>query len=206
MCGVVGFSGSPTAESKYLFMRLCRESTIRGEHAFGFAYINDGEMVVKKSRNLDELLAELPERLPSKIIFHNRYSTSGDADNMENNQPIVIDGSALVFNGTIDMGTKEEMSARSGYDLLTDNDGEIILRDVINGFTFDRLLDSKKTFAGIYLGSSGEMFAFRNELRPLHALWSPDGEFISSTKDIALRAGFGIEAIKELEPYTRHLL
>lgn len=206
MCGVVGFSGSPTAESRALFVRLCRESAIRGEHAFGFAYVKGGEIVVRKSRSLNALLEVLPDPLPGKIIFHNRYSTSGDADNMANNQPIVIDGHALVFNGTIDMGTKEEMGERYGYDLLTDNDGEILLRDLIAGKPIESMTGVGKTFAGIYLGSSGEMFAFRNELRPLCAIWSPDGEFISSTKDIALRAGFGKEAIKELEPYKIHAL
>lgn len=128
-------------------------------------------------------------------MFHNRYCTSGDYLVPENNQPIVYadKGVALVFNGTVDMGTKEEMEERSGYSLLTENDGELVLRDCCEGDPFRRIgRETGASFAGIVLGVQADgspyMYALRNEKRPLWAFETSAGYFIASTRDIASRA------------------
>lgn len=128
-------------------------------------------------------------------MFHNRYCTSGDYLVPENNQPIVFDAQsvALVFNGTVDMGTKEEMEERSGYSLLTENDGELVLRDCCEGDPFRRIgRETGASFAGIVLGVQADgspyMYALRNEKRPLWAFETSAGYFIASTRDIASRA------------------
>lgn len=203
MCGVVGYSGKPQDGDRERFLDLCRQSCIRGVHAFGIAYHNGDGLTVFKSIDFDEVLNAVPEPLPNKIIFHNRYSTSGDHHNPDNNQPIYVDGNALVFNGTVDMGTKAEMEARHGLTLQTDNDGEIVLHDIVEKRKpFAHIENNLATFAGIFLAKDGTMIAFRNRMRPLWAFSVPSGKFISSTRDIASRARFEKNNGTPIEPLT----
>lgn len=189
MCGIVGYKGAPSAEARAQFIRLCDEARIRGEHAYGIAYYEEGRGVVfAKGMDFDTIMQRIPTPLPTRIIFHARYSTSGDYRDMLNNQPIIIDGDALVFNGTVDMGTKAEMEQRNGLTMQTDNDGELVLRDIQYCAPFRRLGDNLVTFAGIVLRGNGEMFALRNEMRPLWRFEVAGGTFLASTQDIALRA------------------
>lgn len=189
MCGIVGYSGKPSSEARTQFIRLCDEARIRGEHAYGIAYYDEAKGVVfAKGTDFGTVMQLIPDTLPTRIIFHARYSTSGDYHDMLNNQPIVIDGDALVFNGTVDMGTKTEMEQRNGLTMHTDNDGELVLRDIQGGDLFRRLRDNLVTFAGIVLRGNGEMFALRNAMRPLWRFDVPGGTFLASTYDIALRA------------------
>lgn len=143
---------------------------------------------VFRSIYFEEVIRAIPEQLPQHIVFHSRYSTSGDYRIMENNQPLFINGDTLAFNGTVDMGTKQEMEQRHNTTLTTDNDGELVLQDIKRGEPFRSIADNLSTFAGVYLGGDGEMFAFRNEMRPLWCVPAQDGKFIVSTQDIARRA------------------
>lgn len=201
MCGVVGFSGSGAASPEWreAFIRVCTQSRIRGVHAFGIAWIEDG-LRHFKSTDFSQVIAAIPDPLPDRIIFHNRYCTSGDYMIAENNQPIIIGGHALVFNGTIDMGTKEEMEARSGYTMLTENDGELVLRDYLEGEPMRRLRSNLATFAGIFLSQDGRMYALRNEMRPLSLIEKDGCKIVCSTKDIALRAKFDENYVSRIEP------
>lgn len=206
MCGIVGFSGTARRGDRERFINLCRQSCIRGVHAFGIAYYTQDGVCVTKSTVFDEVMNAIPEPLPGKIMFHNRYSTSGDYRNPVNNQPIHVDGNALVFNGTVDMGTKQEMEARHGLNLQTDNDGEIVLLDFIAGKPFAHIGNTLATFAGIFLGKDGTMAAFRNEMRPLWCFRDGGNKFISSTRDIAARAKFEENNGMPIEPFKLFML
>lgn len=189
MCGVVGYSGSNG--DRELFISLCRQSTIRGIHAFGVAWL-DQQMQLHsyKSTSFYDTINIIPKLLPNKIIFHNRYCTSGDFRIAENNQPLLsLDReSALVFNGTIDMGNKFEMEQRSGYALRSENDGELVLQDILNGNPVKRINSKGVSFAGLFLRQGGRMFALRNNNRPLWCFEHYNGKYLCSTKDIAFRA------------------
>lgn len=114
MCGIVGFSGKAGLEDRARFVALCRQSCIRGVHAFGIAWHSPATgLQVFKSTDFDETMKAVPNPLPDKIVFHNRYSTSGDWRVPDNNQPIHVRGNALVFNGTVDMGTSTECASMS---------------------------------------------------------------------------------------------
>lgn len=204
MCGVVGYSGQ--GASRQQFVELCRQSCIRGVHAFGVAFLCADGLYCTKDTSFRSVMAAVPDPLPRKIIFHNRYSTSGDFRDMANNQPVCIGHWAMVFNGTVDMGTKEEMERHSGYHLTTDNDGELVLRDYINRGTFERIADARATFAGIFLNEDGRMFALRNELRPLWAFRGQGGQFITSTRDIASRANLDTNNGQLLQPFIPYQL
>lgn len=207
MCGVVGFSGK--GGSREQFLALCKQSCIRGIHAFGAAWIDTGGCLrYVRSVSYAAVMGAIPDPLPDRIMFHNRYCTSGDYLVPENNQPIVFDHKhvALVFNGTVDMGTKEEMEARSGYSLLTENDGELVLRDCCEGEPFRRIdRETGTSFAGIVLGvhpdGSPYMYALRNERRPLWAFKVKAGYFIASTRDIASRAKLDTSSGIQVPPY-----
>lgn len=203
MCGIVAFSGKSEPGKREQFIELCRQSRIRGVHAFGVSYpvtfLGDPCLVTHKGLNFDDVMAAIPDPLPAKIIFHNRYSTSGDYTELENNQPIVNGRHALVFNGTIDMGTKAEMEARHGITMQTENDGEIVLQDIIAGDP-TKHLGGGATFAGVYLNADGTMFALRNELRPLWCATLGDDKWLASTADIASRAKFDKNYLKIVPP------
>lgn len=202
MCGIVGYSGQVNAYDK--FVRLCQESCVRGVHAFGIAYIQDNQIVVYKSNYFNDLILHIPNPIPSKIVFHNRYSTSGDHEVMANNQPIYKYGEALVFNGTIDMGTKSEMERRYNVALDTCNDGELALIDAHNDNKFRLLENTWVTFAGIYMKPDGTMTAYRNSMRPLWRHYDNGGCFITSTLDIAKRSGIDVTKSEALTPFLSY--
>jgi|TARA_R100000479_G_scaffold145757_1_gene81190 glucosamine 6-phosphate synthetase-like amidotransferase/phosphosugar isomerase protein len=199
MCGVVGFScDAPQAAHYELLKRIMRESKIRGLHSFGVAYVDDG-IKVNKVHDLDEL--DIPQA--TRIIFHNRYSTSGDYLDHENNQPLSNKSTALVFNGVLDMRTKDEMEAAYNVTLSCDNDGALLL-ELCNDDPEEMLQWTKErnaSFAGLVLSSSNVLTAFRNANRPLWLATYQGGLYFASTRDIFMRAEPSLDPI-ELKPDT----
>ena len=196
MCGVVGFScPSPTQEHYDILWRVMLESSIRGLHSFGIAYVDSG-LIVEKAFRLTDLT--LPKS--QKLIFHNRYATSGDYENHVNNQPLTDGQKALVFNGVLDMRTKEEMEEAYGIKMKADNDGEILLRTFEDPREMMEYVNrSNVTFAGLVLTPENRVFAFRNYGRPL---WTANWEgatYYASTCDILLRADERLTP-EEIEP------
>jgi len=124
-----------------------------------------------------------------ELIGHCRYDTSGDWHEINNNQPIVIGNSILAFNGVIRMSTRDEYQQEFGREYTTENDGEIVLRMLVeNDHRLSNLLEDKHvTFAGVaYINKKA--IAIRNERRPLWMATSEDAKFIFSTYDIWSRA------------------
>lgn len=199
MCGVVGFSGEGGgAGARDAFIRLAAEARIRGMHAFGFGYACEEGVVVEKDRDFARLMSRVPSRLPDRIVFHSRYSTSGDYMVANNNQPIERDGSCLVFNGTLDMGTKLEMESRHGVTLVSENDGELALLAALRGELMQFVQQTQGSFAGAVI-LNGRLHVIRNARRPLWQWRSEAGVFFASTKDIFLRANIGADP-EEIQP------
>jgi asparagine synthetase B (glutamine-hydrolysing) len=152
-----------------LLNKLIEESSIRGLHNFGTYTGNHIGM------------------------FHWRYITSG-----ETNQPIKKDNKVLIFNGVIDMGTKEEMEIKYDCNLETDNDGELIFtlcKDIESVISF---IDNQKiTFAGLILWDN-KLYAIRNNGRPLWMTELSGTTYLASTKDIFNRSG--IHSYEQLQP------
>ena len=201
MCGIVGYSGASRPGQRERFIALCAEARIRGEHAYGIAWHGQDGLHVFKSLDFGEVMNAVPDPLPERIIFHNRYSTSGDYRDMRNNQPIHVNGAALVFNGTVDMGTKAQMERRYGIRMETENDGEIVMRDIERGEPFAHIGSTHTAFAGMFLDSGGRMFALRNGMRPLWAADESGDKWLVSTRDIALRAKFGVNYFTPVKPF-----
>jgi len=191
MCGVIGFScEKPNKENISILNNLIYQSKIRGLHSFGYSYI-DGLIKTEKHHDINSV--KLP--MSNKIIYHNRYSTSGDYKNHENNQPICNNEMSLVFNGVLDMGTKEEIENKYNIKMETENDGEIILKncganiDLINKF----VKETSGSFAGMILTKSNKLLAIRNSKRPLWQLNHLGCVYLASTKDIFKRVDNSFE-------------
>ena len=193
MCGIIGFSTvEPNNDNYKLLNRIVEQSKIRGLHSFGYSYYKDN-MTVKKFHNLTEV--DLPKT--NKLIYHNRYSTSGDYLNHQNNQPIFVNNISLVFNGVIDMGTKEQMQDKYNINMETDNDGEILIKKC--GFDYDAIVDFVKNMTGSFAGllmHKDKVIFIRNSRRPAWIVKKHKAYYIASTKDILLRAN------NSLEPYS----
>jgi len=126
-----------------------------------------------------------------RLIVHCRYSTSGDWKEEGNNQPIVIGDCALAFNGVIRMSTKDEWGKEFGFKPVTDNDGEIFVRKVLDGEDWNAwVAHGAFSFAGVML-HGGRLIALRNKQRPLWHNEAYGCNFIASTADIFNRIGLG---------------
>lgn len=191
MCGIIGFScKSPNEENIEILNKLIFQSKIRGLHSFGYSYLND---TLQTEKHHDINCVKPP--MSNKIIYHNRYSTSGDYKNHANNQPIHNKEMSLVFNGVLDMGTKQEIESKYNIKMQNDNDGEIILNtcgtniDLIQKF----VTETTGSFAGMILTNSNKLLAIRNTKRPLWQLNHLNCVYLASTKDIFKRVNKAFE-------------
>ena len=195
MCNVIGYHPiAPEPDrAKEAFARLFREGSIRGLHAFGICAHDEPF----RSFNQDEVIERFDPTKPT--IAHARYCTSGDWRVLENNQPLVLDDVALVFNGVIDMGTKAEMKERWDVFLSTDNDGEIFLRCLERGEDPDYFIGRiQGSFAGCWLDGDDTLWVGRNERRPLWRAQAYGATWYASTRDIFARAGFPMDGVKQV--------
>lgn len=193
MCAILGYS-APEKPDLDLIERLIYHSKIRGLHAFGYAFFRDG-LRVRKFHGLEDFFRGLAEDEPRAFMAHCRYSTSGDYLEHSNNQPIVSrDGRALVFNGVLHMGTKQEMEAEFGVSMDTENDGELALL-----LGMEQLVRTTTgSFAGI-LAEGGRFKVVRNARRPATIFRRGDELVVTSTADIGLRAG--LKEFRRLQPF-----
>ena len=191
MCGVIGYySPDPQEDDKGRLACLIKQSKIRGLHSFGVAWDQDDIWCRKQTRFQDTIDLLLGFRtLPKTMMFHNRYSTSGDWQDPKNNQPVTLDGMALVYNGVLDMGTKEEMEARFGFKMESYNDGELFLNAIKKGEEPNAFIRSTHgSFAGLWFDKERRMWALRNIKRPLWWAKYKGAIYIASTVDIFRRA------------------
>ena len=215
MCGIVGYQfidGERPAD-RLLHQRFLEQllllSKVRGLHATGFVFLEDGRFCVRKAPvPADKFIQQrewecLMSDMPFQAMFHTRYCTSGDWQENLNNQPLVLGKAALVHNGVVSMATKEEFQEAYRVRTTTSNDSEIILR-LIKAFmnagetaqdAIDHALQrisnvEPPIFACGVLTSEGELLCCRDHVRPLYRFWVPELNMVGfcSTKDIFNRA------------------
>ena len=182
MCAVVG-AYSKDKVNLELFQRVMLQSMIRGKHASGIAWNDNGKLayrVISESANF----LEFKNIETNMIIGHARYSTS----DLNFNQPITSDKIAIVHNGVISQENPDTWKAIYSYDFKTRNDSEIILRSYENKKHPLQLNGSMATII-LDLIKKPTILFFRNEQRPLY--YSTDKDiYIASTKNILERSGF----------------
>lgn len=201
MCGIIGYSSEkPTEEHYNILQKLILQSKIRGLHSFGFSYVKDGLKTVKENNVTD---IKLP--MVNKLIFHNRYSTSGDYKIKKNNQPIISENNTLVFNGVLDMSSKLEMEKKYNVKMNTENDGELL--SLLCGTNKQKIKEfittTSGSIAGMQLTDDNKLYLFRNKNRPAWILKHKNAIFIASTKDIFKRvdASYNPESVTPYKIY-----
>ena len=190
MCAVIGvYLQKPTSEDFEMVKRVFLESKIRGMHATGISFLpawSDGIETYKDHVPADQFpwINRLHECVADDgnlyLIGHCRYSTS----DLEFNQPMESPSKSIVHNGVITQENPENWKELYGYDTLTKNDSELILRDE----------DPLRQFTHMSMGvvelyDDRKIRLYRNGKRPLYLTTLHNGNIITSTKDIAVRAG-----------------
>ena len=193
MCAVIGvYLQQPTAEDFEMVKRVFLESKIRGMHATGISFLphwsNDAIETYKEPVPADRFswINKLEDCVASDgnlyLIGHCRYSTS----DLAYNQPMVSvsNQKSIVHNGVITQELPENWQELYGYDTLTTNDSELILHseDPLREF-------AHMSMGVIELSQEKKIRFYRNGKRPLYLTSVANGSIITSTKDIAKRAG-----------------
>ena len=187
MCAVIGISIHDVSESDIeLIKRIFLESRIRGKHATGVSYIK-GDAIVTFSLPVpaDEFIQQFDfhEAIDNgdiNLIGHCRYSTS----DLEYNQPIANGNKAIVHNGVISQELPENWEELYGIKCETKNDTELLLRTEGNPFA----AWPNASISAIVLYPN-KLRVYRNGKRPLYETVVENGFILTSTKDIARRAG-----------------
>jgi hypothetical protein len=95
-------------------------------------------------------------------------------------------GKSIVHNGVITQELPENWKDKYGYDCITKNDSELVLH------SNDPLREFPNMSMGVVeLYAERKLRFYRNGKRPLYLTHIPNGAIITSTADIANRAGIG---------------
>lgn len=199
MCAVVGMVlKSPTTEDFQMAKRVFHESRIRGLHATGISYVKGGKITTEKlAVPADEFPFEFENYVNEDgnlyLIGHCRYSTS----DLQYNQPLGDSSVSIVHNGVVTQELPENWKELYGYDTETKNDSELIYKTVGES-PLEKWEDA--SISAIELYSDKHIRFYRNGKRPIYLSLIPNGCIITSTKDIAVRAG--VSMTDELPPNT----
>lgn len=197
MCGIVGYTNpDPTLGDISILRHVMLESQIRGKHASGIAWADNGEI---KSLVCPVPIGELLQSFNLTtiamngiyLITHTRYSTS----DISFNQPLIGTSGALVHNGVITQEPKDHWDYP--YSTETSNDSELLLRAIENGEN-PFISFPGASIAALYLSKNGNLTAMRNGLRPLWAGRIGRGTVYASTHHILDVSG--VEDIEKVAP------
>jgi glutamine phosphoribosylpyrophosphate amidotransferase len=205
MCGVLGITiENFNDEDGDLVRRLFQQSMIRGKHATGVSYVKDGSVVTikepipaKQFINKQDISSWTNEDGNLYCIGHIRYSTS----DLKYNQPMATKDLSIVHNGVISQESPETWEYAYGYQTVTSNDSELILRALLNG---DEPLTkfSPSSMAVCTIDKNKKLTAFRNEARPLYYYSDSRIAVFASTADILKRSGLDFEKTEMYRIYT----
>ena len=206
MCGVLAITIADFNERDHGLVRgLFHQSMIRGKHATGVSYVKNQKVhTVKEPIPANRFIGK--QDLGSWVnedgnlycIGHIRYSTS----DLRYNQPMATAELSIVHNGVITQEPQENWLWQFGYETVTHNDSELILRALQNGdVPLEKFRPS--SMAVCTINKDKVITAFRNEARPLYYTTNPRMTIFASTEDILKRAGLSdIEKTEMFRIYT----
>lgn len=197
MCAVIGtVLKNPSLKDFEILKRVFLESKIRGMHATGLSYVKANSIVTQKLPvSADKFPFDFESYLNEDgnlyLIGHCRYSTS----DLEYNQPIANANLSVVHNGVITQELPEHWKELYGYDCETKNDTELLLHTIQENVSpLRRWKDASLSVC--VLQAAKEIKVFRNGKRPIYLTSLANGVIITSTADIALRAGLCIPSME----------
>jgi asparagine synthetase B (glutamine-hydrolysing) len=99
---------------------------------------------------------------------------------------------SIVHNGVISQEDPEQWKQTFGYDVITKNDSELILRCLETGeVPLHKFHPASMSVCTI--DKDKVLTAFRNESRPLHYSYNENGIIFASTRDILKRSGLDVQ-------------
>jgi len=184
MGGVIGYLGDGRKAHAELIFALSKESNIRGIHAFGIAGGIPPTIVKSRVPFSKDIFIQYSAH--GWMMYHNRYSTSGDYTIENNNPPISAGDVIVVGNCVISQSEKSIYEQKWGVSCNTENDIEILACKINSGQNpFSEF--THESFAGL-IKTPSKFWVYRNNKRPLHYFNFDGGVFVCSTKDIAERS------------------
>jgi glutamine phosphoribosylpyrophosphate amidotransferase len=192
MCAIIGaYIENPSSLDLNILANVFRESSIRGKHATGVSWISLRKIksyieAVPAPKFLEsfDLSSCINEDGNLYLIGHCRYSTS----DLEYNQPLWNENISIVHNGVVSQEMPENWKRLYGYACKTKNDSELILHTLIANKS--PLVEFHSTsMAVVELYKEKKLRFYRNGKRPIYFTSLSNGGIITSTKDIAIRAG-----------------
>jgi glutamine phosphoribosylpyrophosphate amidotransferase len=192
MCAVIGaYIEKPSALDLVTIAKVFYESSIRGLHATGVSWVRSGQIktvIDSKPANLFLESLDLQNCINEDgnlyLIGHCRYSTS----DLNYNQPLWDESLSIVHNGVVSQEMPEKWKDLYGYDCKTRNDSELILH-TIKAKKSPLVEFANASMAVIELYAEKKLRFYRNGKRPIYFTSLPNGGIITSTSDIATRAG-----------------
>lgn len=189
MCGIAGFSLSPTSKIKarQLSNALLCAIEDRGYMASGFAWQhNDAMGVFKKAVTGSKLPLKSMPKHARNVILHTRLATHGSVDDNRNNHPVMSPSNdiALVHNGVI-YNHHEVRSKVNGK--LPDVDTSVIPAVIEQrGVESIDLLDGDAAIAWFDRNDSSTLHLARYQHSPLVMAQVEDGSFIFASTEALL--------------------
>jgi len=192
MCAVIGaYIEKPSDLDLVTVAKVFYESSIRGLHATGVSWVRSGQIktvIDSKPANLFLESLDLRNCINEDgnlyLIGHCRYSTS----DLAYNQPLWNENVSIVHNGVVSQEMPEKWKDLYGYDCKTRNDSELIVHTLqANKSPLIEFADA--SMAVIELYAEKKLRFYRNGKRPIYFTSLPNGGIITSTSDIATRAG-----------------
>ena len=205
MCAIIGaVFKNPTLKDFETIKRVFLESKIRGLHATGISFLprwTDDVVTIKEAISADKFIEKHMHRDNFKdfinsdgnlyMIGHCRYSTS----DLEYNQPISNKNTSVVHNGVITQELPEHWKELYGYDCSTKNDTELLLHTIEEDVSpLRRWKDASLSVC--VLSRQKTVQVFRNGKRPNYLTLFSNGVIITSTEDVAKRAGINLPTME----------
>lgn len=197
MCGIIGFA-SPVPNPK-LLSTLIEESSIRGLHATGFSYLQDGILVTWIYKGpAEQAKKHIPPEVfsSSRVLGHFRYSTS----DLEYNQPISDESVSIIHNGVVSQADPSHWGQLYGLRCEGKNDSELILRATLAGQ--EPLQVFPEASMAVCQLNKDTLSFYRNGKRPIWYHHSEGCLIVASTKDILKRSS--LEGGLECKPGVRY--
>ena len=205
MCAVIGaFLENPSSEDLLTLANVFRESSIRGLHATGLSWVRENRIhtmisATPAGKFLEAFGLEktVNEDGNLYLIGHCRYSTS----DLNYNQPLWNESLAIVHNGVVSQEMPENWERLYGYKCETRNDSELILH-TLKAKKSPLVEFADASMAVIELYAEKKLRFYRNGKRPIYFTPMKNGSIITSTKDIATRAGLNDSIECDMNVYT----
>jgi glucosamine 6-phosphate synthetase-like amidotransferase/phosphosugar isomerase protein len=200
MCGIFGFIGVPSENTRQVVTNLGLDNLVRGKDSSGLAYLNaDTFKVTREVSPVDKFFKGKRAQNglgSSNIIGHTRYATHGEV-NWQNAHPFKHKDWIFAHNGVISNFESLNLKFRKHYKVDSQVIGHL-LPDNLN------LLEGSFAIVAFHISEPDKIYFWRM-YSPLFIAISPEGTFFSSLEASLKKHLPGI-AVKEVPNYSDGIL